>query len=122
MGSIQRFEDIEAWQQAQGLVYKIYAICNAGPLAKDYGLKDQLRRAAVSIMANIAEGYGRRSPKEFAYFLDIARSSAFEVQSLLYVVRDVHGLPEQTFVALYQSTDKIQALIAGLTAYLRSTF
>jgi four helix bundle protein len=86
---IKRFEEIKAWQKARELVAEVYRICVAGPIARDYGLKDQLCRAAVSSMSNIAEGFARRTDKDFAHFLDVAKGSAVEVQSLLYVALDV---------------------------------
>jgi four helix bundle protein len=89
MGTITRFEEIHAWQKARELVREIYKTSNTNLFNKDYGLKDQIRRAAVSSMCNIAEGYGRKSDKDFAHFLDIARASALEVQSILYVALDL---------------------------------
>jgi four helix bundle protein len=85
MAAIKRFEEIKAWQKARVMVREVYKACAAGTLSKDYGLKDQICRAAVSSMSNIAEGFGRNSNKDFAHFLDIARGSAMETQSLLYV-------------------------------------
>jgi four helix bundle protein len=88
MALIKRFEDIHAWREARRLTQIIYRISASGSLAKDFGLRDQLRRAAASTMANIAEGFDCDSKLEFARFLGIARRSAVEVQSLLYVAID----------------------------------
>jgi four helix bundle protein len=89
MSTIKRFEDIEAWQKARELVREVYKTCGEGRLSRDFGLRDQLCRAAVSAMSNIAEGFSRNSDKDFAHFLDIAKGSVLEVQSLLYVALDV---------------------------------
>ena len=83
MPLITRFEDINAWQEARKLVKMIYELTHTGKLAKDFGIRDQIQRAAVSSMTNIAEGFDCESKVEFARFLGIARRSAVEVQSLL---------------------------------------
>ena len=97
MPPIRRFEDIRAWQEARLLVSQIYKLTGSGGFAKDFGLRDQLRRAAVSDIANIAEGFDCDSNAEFARFLGIARRSAVEVQSLLYVTLDVGYIDKNTF-------------------------
>lgn len=111
---IKRFEDILAWQEARKLVREIYGITREGALAKDFGLGDQIQRAAVSVMTNIAEGFDCESHVEFARFLGISRRSAIEVQSLLYAALDIGYLTEETFKAEYQQADKTKALIGGL--------
>lgn len=88
MAKIERFEDIIAWQKAREMVKEIYQVSSDGKFAKDYGLRDQLRRAAVSVMLNIAEGFARKTSREFMQFLVIAHGSAAEVQSALYVAID----------------------------------
>lgn len=88
MGRIERFEDIRAWQKARDLTRLIYHLTRCDPLCKDWDLQRQLRSASVSIMANIAEGYGRKSHKEFANYLNMAHASAAEVQSHIYVALD----------------------------------
>ncbi len=121
MATIRRFEEIEAWQKARVLVRASYRIGSVGPCAKDFGFKDQLCRAAVSAMSNIAEGFARKGDKEFARFLDVARGSAVEVQSLLYVALDLEYLTEAQFKEVYQLADEVISTIAGLTSYLRGT-
>lgn len=88
MPKIERFEDIQAWQKARELVKEVYSVSNDGSFSKDFGLRDQIRRAAVSIMLNIAEGFARKTTREFSQFLVIAHGSAAEVQAALYVAID----------------------------------
>jgi four helix bundle protein len=85
---INRFEDINAWQEARKLTSMAYSLTSQGKLQRDYGLKDQIQRASVSVMANIAEGFGSRRNGEFNQFLSYSRRSAIEVQSLLYALLD----------------------------------
>jgi len=93
MPLIARFEDIRAWQKARELTREMYDACGRGTLRSDFGLKGQLCRAAVSAMSNVAEGRARKSDRDFARFLDIARGSTVEVQSLLYAALD-SGSPD----------------------------
>ena len=101
MAALTRFEDIRAWQEARNLVKQIYTLTDIGIFAKDFGLRDQLRRAAISTVANIAEGFDCDSSVEFARFLGIARRSAVEVQSLLYAALDVGYVTQNDFQAYY---------------------
>ena len=119
MSPIKRFEDILAWKKARQLVAEIYRTCASGEFYKDFDLKDQIRRAAVSSMTNVAEGFGRKTNKDFAHFLDLARGSTIEVQSLLYVARDLKYVDSPEFQKLYGLANETLALIAGLTSYLR---
>jgi four helix bundle protein len=100
---IKTFEDIEAWQKARTLVYEVYRITGRGGFAKDYGLKDQIRRAAVSIMSVIAEGFGRRSSRAFANFLNYGHGSTAEVQSHLYAALDQGYIKKETFDSFIQT-------------------
>jgi four helix bundle protein len=88
MTKIERFEDIDAWKTARILTSKIYSLSAEGPLSRDFGLRDQLRRAAVSVMSNVAEGFERGGDKEFLQFLSLAKASCAEVRSHLYVALD----------------------------------
>jgi len=101
MPTIERFEDVQAWQKAREFVCEVYNLRSDGPLSKDFGLRDQLCRAGVSSMSNVAEGFARNSDKDFAHFLDVARGSAMEVQSLLYVALDVGYIEKNEFERLY---------------------
>ena len=116
---IERFEDIQAWQKARELVTRIYSMTNKGDFAKDYGLKDQLRRASVSVMSNISEGYARQTDKEFAQFLYIALGSAAEVQSLLYTAQDLNYISKEEFDNIYELGSEVARLIAGFRKYLQ---
>src|SRR2546426_1392135 len=97
MPLITKFEDIQAWQEARTLTRQVYDITRLGEFARDFGLRDQIQRAAVSSMTNIAEGFDCESKPEFARFLGIARRSAVEVQSLLYVALDVRYIDQAVF-------------------------
>jgi len=119
VATIRRFEDIQAWQKARLLTREIYRISSTGKFERDYALRDQIRRAAVSSMSNIAEGFARKTTRDFAHFLDVARGSAAETQSLLYVAFDAGYIGGDQLEALYAATDEVIALIAGLTSYLR---
>ena len=110
---IEKFEDIRAWQEARNLVKMVYLLTDEGKLAKDFGLRDQLRRAAVSAMANIAEGFDCDSNIEFARFLGIARRSAVEVQSLLYAALDVGYITPEQFRTYYEQAGKTKSLISA---------
>ena len=110
---LKRFEDIRAWQEARVLVKMIYVLTDEGKFAKDFGLRDQIRRAAVSVMANIAEGFDCESNIEFARFLGIARRSAVEVQSLLYTALDVSYITQEHFKCHYDQASKTKALISA---------
>ncbi|MFA5873261.1 MAG: four helix bundle protein [Anaerolineales bacterium] len=119
MALIKRFEDILGWQEARKLVREIYGITREGAFAKDFGLRDQIQRAAVSVMANIAEGFDCESHVEFARFLGISRRSAIEVQSLLYAALDIGYITEEIFKREYAQADKAKALIGGLKKSLK---
>ena len=114
MTAITKFEDLIAWQEARKLVKMIYKITAEGAFSKDFGMKDQVQRAAVSAMTNIAEGFDNESTAEFARFLGMARRSAVEVQSLLYVALDVRYINDESFKAHYDQAKKTQAIIGGL--------
>ena len=97
MPTFKKLEDIQAWQKARQVTRMIYQLTNNGMFAKDFGLRNQIQRASVSIMANIAEGFGRRSDKEFANFLNMAHGSASETQSHLYVALDLGYVDQASF-------------------------
>jgi len=116
---IERFEEIQAWQEARKLTKKIYELTNRSPFRRDMKLCGQIRDASVSIMGNIAEGFDRQSKKEFVRFLDIASSSGSEVQSHLYVALDQEYISEEEFQEAYHQAKKTKGLINGFIAYLK---
>jgi len=121
MATFRRFEDIEAWVEARELVKIIYNLTGQEGFGRDYGLRDQTRRAAVSIMANIAEGYERDGNSEFSQFLSIAKASAGEVRSHLYVALDAGYLSAEGFRVLEHRAMRVSVLITRLMAYLRTS-
>ena len=120
MGTIKRFEEIEAWQTARRLTKLIYEKSSKGDFSKDYGLKDQIRRASVSVMSNIAEGFESDTQALFISYLGRAKASAGEVRSQLYIAFDMHYLSEEEFILLKQLIEKCSRQIYGLMRYLKS--
>ena len=119
MPTFTRFEDMEAWRQARVLCGEIYRVSGKGSFAKDFGLRDQIRRAIVSIMSNIAEGFERSGTREFVQFLAIAKGSAGEMKSQLYIALDQSYLDREDFARLSTSASDTAKIIAGLMSYLR---
>jgi four helix bundle protein len=113
MAAITRFEDIVAWQEARRLTKQIYVLTGRDPFARDFGLRDQIQRASVSSMSNIAEGFDCESKPEFGRFLGIARRSTVEVQSILYVALDLNYINHAEFAEQYEQARKTKALIGG---------
>lgn len=120
MATFSRFEDIKAWVKAREVTNTIYQLSNKSDFARDFGLRDQMRRASVSIMANIAEGHGRRSKIEFANFLNIARGSAVELQSHLYIAKDQKYISDSEFEEVYSRLEEISKMTVALAKYLRN--
>jgi four helix bundle protein len=120
MPKIGKFEDIEAWQMARKLSMAIYAVSRDGAFARDFGLRDQIRRAAVSVMSNIAEGFDRGGNRELIQFLFIAKGSAAEVQAQLYVALDTGYLKREQFQQLYDLAGDTGRLIGGFIRYLKT--
>lgn len=111
-----KFEDLEAWQKAKALVNGIYALTREATLAKDFGLRDQIQRASVSVMTNIAEGFERTGGPEKLHFYNIARASCGEVRSLLYVVEDNYPNCAADSVRLREQAVETGRLLSGLIA------
>ena len=120
MAGFKKFEEIKAWQKARKATKKVYELTTDGKFAKDFGLRDQIRRAAVSVMANIAEGQGRNSDKEFANFLNIAHGSIAETQSHLYIALDLEYLNENDFGQIYDLLDEVGKMTMSLMKHLRT--
>jgi len=121
MNKIERFEDILAWQKARVLTKEIYASTRIGLFAKDYGLRDQVQRASVSTMANIAEGFERGGDREFVQFLSNSKGSCGEVKSHLYVALDQGYVTQLSFDQLYAKADEVGRLVGGFMSYLRQS-
>jgi four helix bundle protein len=116
MAAARQFEDLVAWQKARVLSREVYGATLSGLLEKDFGLKAQMQRAAVSVMANIAEGFERRGPNEFLRYLAIAKSSCAELQSHLYVALDIGYMDRESFDKLLGLAREASKVIAGLQA------
>jgi len=116
---IQRFEELDCWKEARRLVNMVYeAVHSSQNFRTDYRLRDQVTDAAVSVMSNIAEGFSRHFNKEFVQFLFISKSSASEIQSILYVALDRRYIEQPVFDGIYSQAEKVSKLDSGLITYL----
>lgn len=121
MKSFKKFEDINSWQKARALNKKTYELTNNNELfKKDFGLRDQMRRSCISISSNIAEGFERETHKEFIRFLFIAKASAGEFRSQLYLAYDLSYTNQDEFDKLFDAVNEISKMIYGLIKYLKS--
>ena len=120
MAGITRFEEIEAWKASRQLTNMIYNLTEEGQFARDYGLKDQIRRASVSIMSNIAEGFESRTDIQFINFLGMARASAGEVRAQLYVALDQRYIADEQFKETYALAEICARQISRFISYLES--
>ena len=116
---IERFEDVDTWKYARKLVNMIYDISDKTYFSKDFSLKNQIRSASVSIISNMAEGFDRSSDREFTQFLVIARASASEVKSQLYVALDRGYMEHGDFKVIYEQANSVINLINGFIRYLK---
>ncbi|MBL7888126.1 MAG: four helix bundle protein [Bacteroidia bacterium] len=121
MSKIEKFEDLKVWQKSREINLKIYQLSNKGVFAKDFGLRDQIRRASVSILSNIAEGFERNGNKEFGQFLSVAKASAGEVRSQLYIAKDLEYVSDEEFTEVVNGLLEISKMINGLMSYLKTT-
>jgi four helix bundle protein len=121
MDSIRRFEDIVAWQRARILTREVYAACRTNPFCQDHGLVNQITRAAVSIMSNIAEGFERNNNREFIQYLYYAKASAGEVRCQLYVAIDQSYINNQRFEEMRNMAIEINRMIIKLIHYLQKS-
>ena len=121
MATFERFEDMEVWQLARTVTSKIYKVTSHGLFAKDYGLRGQIQRAAVSIVSNIAEGFERNSNGQFLQFLDVAIGSASEVRSQLYIALDLGYIDCRQFDELFADVSSIGRMLTRLIQYLRKS-
>ena len=117
--NFKSFEEIESWKKARVFNKLIYSKTQQEKFSKDFGLKDQIRRASISISSNIAEGFERNTDKEFVYFLYVAKASAGEVRSQLYLANDLEYINNEDFIQLKNQVVEISRLIGGLIKYLK---
>jgi len=118
MPTFRNFTEIDAWQKARALTNAVYALSKNPSFSKDFGLRDQMRRASISIMANIAEGFGRSGSAEFQQYLAIAKGSTCEVISHLYVALDQGYINQQEFAQINRLAEETVNLIGGLMRYI----
>ncbi len=115
---IENFEDIDAWKEARCLVREVYSLFSSN---KDFGFRDQIQRASISVMTNIAEGFDRGTNKEFCQFLVIARGSVSEVKSLAYAASDIRYIDQANFDSIHARCHKLTNLINGFIRYLKNS-
>jgi four helix bundle protein len=121
MATLERFEDIEGWKKARELTKEVYEITSTGDFSRDFGLRDQIRRASVSIMSNIAEGFERDGNNEFRQYLTQAKGSASEVKAQLYVALDAGYISREQFLRLYTLSGEVCRLLGGFIRYLNQS-
>ncbi len=121
MATIDRFEDLIAWQKSRVLNKEIYKATLGKKFATDFTLRDQITRASISVMANIAEGFERNGNKEFSQFLSVSKSSAGEVRSHLYVALDLEYITQEQFDELYKLAITCSKIISGLMEYIKNS-
>jgi four helix bundle protein len=120
MATVERFEDLDVWQNARTLTNRVYEHTRQEPFSKDFGLRDQIRRASISIMSNIAEGFESRTQRVFIDYLGHARGSAGEVRAQLYVARDQEYISESDFDTSYGIVETVSRQLFRLIEYLKS--
>lgn len=121
MATFQSFTEIEAWQKARELAREIYQVSNQGPFSRDFGLRDQIRRAVISALSNIAEGFERNGTAEFIQFLAVAKGSVGEVIAQLYVASDQGYITREEFDRLIALASETGRMIGALMQYLRKS-
>lgn len=119
MGTVQRFEDLEVWKRARVLTSRLYEVSNAGAFARDFALRDQIRRAAISVMSCISEGFERESgDRDFRHFLSMAKGSAGEVRNQLIIAHDAGHLTDAQFEELSALAVEVSRMLSRFIAYL----
>ena len=118
---VNSFEDLQVWQDSRILVKSIYQLTSDGKFSKDFGLREQIQRASVSIMNNIAEGFERNNNKEYIKFLGYSKGSAGEVRSMLYVATDLGYISQDSFNVHYQMAINIITQISNFIKYLKKS-
>ena len=121
MAKIERFEDVKGWKKGRELCRLVYDVTNKAPFSRDYGLRDQIRRAAVSILSNIAEGFESQNDRTFVRYLYIAKASSGEVRAQAYVALDQDYITQEIFNQIYALSSETSRLIASFIAYLEQS-
>jgi four helix bundle protein len=121
MSTIVKFEDLKVWQKARQLNLRLYEVSGLGAFSKDFVLRDQMRRASISILSNIAEGFERNGTKEFNQFLSIAKASSAELRAQLYVAQDLNYLTAENFESISSVLIETSKMLSGLMGYLQTT-
>jgi four helix bundle protein len=121
MSKVEKFEDLKCWQAARVLVREIFIACDQGKLSTDYDTRSQIKKASLSAMNNIAEGFGRYSKKDFVKFLNVAQSSVLEVESMLYVLSDLRYLTAIEIDRIRTHALDTRKLTLGLIRYVKNT-
>ncbi len=121
MAKIEKFEDIEAWKSAREITRLIYKISSAGDFSKDFALVNQIRRASISVLSNIAEGFERGGDKEFIQFLTVAKGSCGEVRAQLYVAFDQNYIDKEQFILIQHKLIETSRMLSGLIKYLQQS-
>ena len=116
---MKTYREIICWQKAITLVKSIYELTNSFPHSEQFGLTSQLRRASVSIPSNIAEGFGRGSNKDFRRFLDIARGSLFELQTQLYIAKELEYINKELFDNTFEQSREVERILIGFIKSLK---
>jgi four helix bundle protein len=119
--AVKRFEDLEVWKEARRLTHEIYQLTKTANFCKDFSLRGQIQRAAISVMSNIAEGFERGGNQDFSQFLYIAKGSCGEVRSQIYVAVDQGYVSQEKAVRLTNSFNRLSSMISNLISYLRSS-
>ncbi len=119
MGKIKQFEDLDIWKEATQVAIDIYLESKKGKLKTDFGMKDQIRKAAMSISDNISEGFEYENNKDFIRFLRYAKGSSGELRNKLYVLQKVDFISEETYIAMYNRLMSLSKQISGFMKYLR---
>lgn len=119
MPTIEKFEDIIAWKKAMELCDLIYSVTGNDKFSMDFGLKDQIRRASVSLVSNISEGFERESTNQFIYFLIIAKGSAGELRAQIYIAKNQNYITKEEFERLNAKVIEVSKTISGFITYLR---
>jgi len=119
MPAAEKFEDLRVWQTARQIVSSIYRLSSVDGFSKDYALRDQIRRAAISIPSNISEGFARRSNREFVQFLFIAKGSAAEVENQLYLALDQSYITQEEFNLIYEALELLSKQLSKFITYLK---